>query len=126
MRNPPTSLNPSELAIMKEIWEVGKATVREVHDRLAPRSGWAYSTTKTVMERMVRKGILLRKDFHGVFLYEAEVSRAQGLATLARDFADRVLGVDSQALVPLFAESGSLSPAELEELEALLERGDEP
>ncbi len=122
-KNP--SLSPSELEIMKEMWRVGRASIREVHDQVRPRSGWAYSTTKTIMDRMVGKGILERDDFHGVFLYRARISRAQGLAVLVRDFAERVLEVDSQTMVPLFAESGSLSREELTELEELLEKGDD-
>lgn len=126
MRTRPPSLSPTELEVMKELWEVGRASIREVHDRLEPRTAWAYSTTKTIMDRMVRKRILERDEFHGVFLYQPRVSRAQGLAVLARDFAERVLEVDSQALVPLFVESGALSSEELAELEGLLEKEEEP
>lgn len=125
MKSTQQSLSPSELEVMKELWDAGPSSIREIHDRIKTRSGWAYSTTKTVMDRMVGKEILKRSEFHGVFLYEPRISRAQGLAVLVRDFAERVLEVDSQAMVPLFAESGSMSPEELKELEGLLGEADE-
>ncbi len=73
---------------------------------------------------MVRKGLLERRDFHGVFLYSAKISRPQGLARLVRDFAERVLELDHESVVPLFARSAALNPEEVEELSRLLDRAD--
>jgi BlaI family penicillinase repressor len=73
----------------------------------------------------VAKGYLTRELFHGVNLYRPLISRPQGLARLVRDFADRVLEADRGGLVALFARDSSLSPAEVKELERLLE-GEQP
>ena len=85
------------------------------------RSGWAYSTTRTVLDRMVKKGLLERGSFHGVYLYQPRISRPLGLARLVRDFAERVLELDSAAVLPLFARSEALSEEEVAELSRLLE-----
>ncbi len=113
-------LSKAEYDILSVLWKKGRQSVREVHDVLQATHGWAYTTTKTMMDRMVVKGLLDREKFHGVFLYNAKISRPVGLARMVEFFADRVLEMDAGAVVSLFAHSKAISPAEIEELEKLL------
>ena len=48
------------------LWKNDRNTVREVHDQITATTGWAYTTTKTMMDRMVKKELLKREDFHGM------------------------------------------------------------
>ena len=73
---PLPQLTPAEMEVMEVLWEEGRLSAREVHDRVADRTGWAYSTTRTTVERMVRKGLLHKAPFHGLHLYEPGISRA--------------------------------------------------
>jgi BlaI family transcriptional regulator, penicillinase repressor len=113
-------LAPAELDLMKVLWKAGRLSAREIHDRLTERMGWAYSTTRTVAERMVEKGLLRKAAFHGLNVYEPAVSRAAGLARLVRDFAEQVLELKRVPVAALFAESEALTPEELRELRALV------
>lgn len=113
-------LAPAELDVMKVLWGSGGLSAREVHDRLARQTGWAYSTTRTTIERMVKKGLVARRTFHGLHVYEAAISRAQGMARLVHDFASRVLGLSHVPVAALFRDSEVLTPADLAELRALL------
>ena len=123
MKNPRSlpELSKSELDIMKILWQNGRGSGREVHDQLVKSYNWAYSTTKTIMDRMVKKGHLSRDNFHGVFLYSALISKPLGLASFVRNFADHVLELDYGSVVSLFASSQALTPQEIEELTRLLE-----
>ncbi len=115
-------LSKAEYGILQALWrdQDGKMSVREVHDQISETYNWAYSTTKTMMDRMVKKGLLNRENFHGVFLYKPLVSRPAGLVKLVQFFADRVLELDYGSVVSLFARSKSLTPEEIEELSRLL------
>ncbi len=113
-------LSKSELDIMKLLWQAGRGSAREIHDRLEPTYHWAYSTTKTIMDRMVKKGHLERNNFHGVFLYQPLISKPAGLASFVRNFADHVLEMDYASVVSLFARSQTLTPKEIAELTELL------
>ncbi len=115
-------LSKTELDIMKILWKGGRMSGREVHDELNLLYNWAYSTTKTILDRMVVKGLLAKENFHGVFLYQPLITRPMGLAQLVRNFADRVLEMDYGSVVSLFARSKALTPAEIEELSRLLEQ----
>lgn len=111
----------SEFEVLKVLWDQGRLSAREVHDRLESAQGWAYSTTRTVLDRMVKKGLVERAGFHGVFLYQAAIGRPLGLARMVRDFAERVLELDSAAVLPLFARSEALTAEEVAELSRLLD-----
>ena len=120
-KNSLPELSKSEYDILRILWKRGRLNVREVHDDLLPSSGWAYTTTKTIMDRMAKKGLLSRKAFHGIYLYEPRITRPVGLARFVQFFADRVLEMDTQSVVAMFAQSGAISPEEIEQLEKLLE-----
>lgn len=115
-------LSKAEYDILRVLWKEGQQTVREVHDQLQITYGWAYTTTKTMMDRMVTKGLLSREDFHGIFLYKPMLSRPAGLVRMVQFFADRVLEMDTGAVVSLFARSKALTPEEIKELEDLLKK----
>ena len=115
-------LSRTELQILNIIWKNKEGlSVREVHEQIIKTFKWAYSTTKTTMDRMVKKGLLRRESFHGVFLYQAEISKPAGLARLISFFMNDLLEMDQSALVSLFAQSKALSEEEVDELESLLD-----
>ena len=109
-----------EFDVLKILWKAGKLSTREVHERLRASYPWAYSTTRTTMERMAKKGLLVKAEFHGVNLYEPAASKPVALARMVKDFAERVLELDSGALVPLFVWSKGLTRQEVEELSRLI------
>ncbi len=116
-------LSRSELAVLKVLWREGELSAREIHEGLADALEWAYSTTRTTVDRMAAKGLLAKRSFHGIYLYEARISRPAGLAGVVRDLAERVLETDYAPVVSLFAEANDLSAEEVDELERLLEEG---
>ena len=115
------TLTRTELDIMKILWREGRLGAREVHDRIGIPHDWAYSTTRTIIERMVKKELAKKRSFHGLNVYEAAISRARGLAGMVRDFAEGVLGTEVAPVVSLFADANTLTPDEIAELYAVLE-----
>ena len=111
----------SELAVLKVLWKAGESSAREVHERLPATLGWAYSTTRTTLDRMAAKGLLERRSFHGINVYRAAISKVAGLAGVVRELAQRVFETDYAPVVSLFAESNALTEEEVDELSRLLE-----
>jgi BlaI family penicillinase repressor len=121
-KNGPPDLSRAEYDILRVLWKAGRQNVREVHEALKPVYGWAYTTTKTMMDRMAAKDLLKREDFHGVFLYEPLITRPAGMARLIEFFADRVLEMDATSVVAMLGQTQAITPEELEELERLVTR----
>lgn len=120
MKNDLPELSGAELDLMRVLWREGRMSAREVHDAVKTATGWEYSTTRTILSRLVKKGAVSVADSHGLHLYRARVSRPEGLAKLVKEFAVRVIQSDPELVVPLFAKAATLSPAELKDIRRLL------
>jgi len=117
-------LTKPEYAILRVLWKKGKQSVREVHDLLKHRQGWALTTTRTVMDRMAKKDLLDKRDYHGLYLYKPLISRPKGLAKIVKFFAERVLETDTNTVVSMFTNNKDISEEEIDELRKLLEEKD--
>lgn len=115
-------LTKVEFDILRILWKSGRLNIREVHNKMVENYSWAYSTTKTTMDRMVKKELLKREEFHGVFLYSPLISRPKGFARLIQFISDRVLELDHATIVSLFARSKALTPDEIKELSRILDK----
>ncbi len=120
-------LNDSEWKVMRRLWERGRGGVAELHEELAAETGWAYSTVKTLLERLVEKGAVgIEKARSGrVFiplLAEGEARRSAFRALLDRAFGGRL-----EAFAQHLVDSRALSQRERQELaEILAAEGAEP
>ncbi len=113
-------LNDSEWKVMARLWELGRGGVAELHQELEADTGWAYSTVKTLLERLAEKGAVgIEKERSGrVFvplLKESDARRNAFRALLDRAFGGRV-----EALAQHLADPKSLSKRERQELAEIL------
>lgn len=109
----------AELKLLKLFWRDGAMSVREAHERAGPQLGWAISTTRTAVERMRAKGLLKRRNLHGVAVYSASRSKVEVVAGILQ----RLRGMlDLNRDLPASAFSGGqlLSESELAEVDRLL------
>src|SRR5918992_5158119 len=90
MRSAHPTLTPHELAIMKVIWQLEKATVRDVVETLRARREIAYTTVMTMMKILEEKGYLKKTRAERAYEYRPAQPRGQVLTAMVRDFIDRV------------------------------------
>jgi len=88
---PPVS--EAEREVLKTLWAIGEATVRQIHDSLkASGRRWARTTVNTLLTRLEDKGLVRRQGGSFAHLFQAAVSAddlvQQGLTTLAKDYCD--------------------------------------
>lgn len=115
-----TELTPAEWTIIKAVWESEPCTAPAIQEKLERDTQWSYSTVRTMMDRMVAKGLLLGQKTGKVTLFSSAVTRDQAqrgelLYALKNAF--------NGALTPMMQcllNSGKVSSAELSELEALI------
>ena len=113
-------LSKAELDILRALWNLQEASVREVHDYLELDTGWAYTTTKTIMDRMTAKNLINKNKFHGVFVYSTQISKPQGLARFIHFFTNKIFESDKETVLSMFSGGTNISKAELTELKKLL------
>ena len=116
MANP----NPSELVILKYLWNSGAKTARQLHEAGGPSQDWQLSTTRTVLGRMEAKGWVQRNGSVDPVTFEPLLDRVETLGSLVRHLARKVLDMDGPIPATMFAESPHLSDNELDELDAII------
>lgn len=113
-------LTESEWIIIKAVWERQPCAAPEIQEQLQPATGWTYSTVRTLMDRMVGKGLLAAEKVRNLTVYRAAVSREQAQrGELAYALKHAFNGALSPMLQCLL-DTGNLSTGELAELEALI------
>lgn len=118
--------SPTELALLKALWANGESSARELHEAAAETLDWTFSSTRRTLDRMIEKGLVHRRDLHGMQVFTAAESKTTTLASLARDFMTRVLELEAPLPASAFADSRLLSDDEIAELQALLDGSDTP
>lgn len=100
----PTVPTDAELDVLKAFWRDGTLSSREVQTRIADGLGWTSSTTRTVLERMRVKGLLKRREVHGVAVYEATQPKVAVISGMMKRLS-ALLEIDGP--LPAAAFSGS-------------------
>lgn len=107
-----------EYAVLAELWQLGAASVRELHDRLGARQGLVYTTTAKVVDRLREKGLIQRQRRGNAFVYRSRIAREEVERARARNAVTRLLGATPRAAVAALVEAvDDADPALLEELE---------
>jgi predicted transcriptional regulator len=126
MRAPHPTLTPQELAIMKVVWRLKQATVRDVYEALLESRAIAYTTVMTMMKILEEKGYLKRVMVDRAHLYTPSEPRQQVMGAMVREFVDRVFDGASASLLLHLAKDNTLTAQQRKAIEKLLkESGDE-
>lgn len=113
------ALSPSETEILRLVWQLDKATVQEVCDKLPVRRKIAYATVQTLLRRLEGKGYLKHELRGKAHVFLPAVKKEQVVKRSVGDFLDRLFGGDAIPLVQYLAEHGKLSPDDIERLKQL-------
>jgi predicted transcriptional regulator len=110
-----------EYAVIAALWELGTASIRELHGRVGEPAGLAYTTVAKVIDRLHEKGLVARRARGKAFVYVARCSREEVDRSRARHAISRVLGEEPRpALANLVDAVESIDPALLDELHKLV------
>ena len=120
MRTPHPTLTPQELAIMKVVWRLEKATVRDVYDALRAKRAIAYTTVMTMMKILEEKGYLVKTRVERAYLYRPARPRQEVVRAMVRDFVDRVFDGAASQLVLSLLRSERISRDELDKMHAMI------
>jgi BlaI family penicillinase repressor len=125
MRQAHPTLTPQELAIMKIVWRLEKATVRDVYEALLTRRDVAYTTVMTMMKILEEKKYLKKIRVDRAYEYRPAQPRHQVVGAMVRDFLDRVFDGAAAPLLVHLAKDGRLTKTELETIRRLTEEMEE-
>ena len=109
-----------EYAVMEVLWEESPLTAAEVAERVPAERGWSLATVKTMLSRLLAKGVLAHEEEGRRYLYRPAIRREDYIAEESGRLIDRMFGGRVTPLVAHLAERDRLTAADIEEIEKLL------
>jgi BlaI family transcriptional regulator, penicillinase repressor len=117
-------LGARELAIMKVVWKLGDASVRDVYETLRKERPVAYTTVMTMMSTLEAKGYLKKRPDGRAFRYRPARTEQRVISGIVREFVDRVFEGASRPLLAHLVSEGRLTDEEREELRRLIDEAE--
>jgi BlaI family penicillinase repressor len=120
MAKPNVELTESEWSVIKAVWETEPCTAPAIREKLFKPTGWHYSTVRTMMDRMVVKGVLKAKKEGKLTIYRSAVTRAQAQSGELLYALKHAFNGALTPMVQCLLENNDLDAVELAKLEMLI------
>ena len=118
-------LNDSEWTVMRAVWARSPATVRDVLERIEAETGWAYTTVKTILERLVEKGVLRVRKRANTSLFEPLVTQRDARKSAVRSLIDKAFDGAFGSLLQHLAVEEKMTARDRQRLAQMLNEIDE-
>ncbi len=117
---PFTGIGSLEAEILAVVWDHARTTVRDVYETLRERRQIAYTTVMTVMNNLVKKGLLTQDKKAIAYVYTPAIPGREVAQIVLDSVVDRLLkGHRHVAVSHLLGLEKDLTPEQFEELRAL-------
>jgi predicted transcriptional regulator len=103
------------------LWQLGPATVRQVHEVMNAEKPCGYTTVLKFMQIMTAKGLLVRDESQRSHLYEPRVPAENTQRQLVAELLERVCEGSAEKLMVHAFSAKKISPQELAQIRKLLD-----
>jgi BlaI family penicillinase repressor len=117
-------LSDAEWTVMQAVWTDPPASARDVLDRVGRDTGWAYTTVKTLLARLVEKDALSVRMRGNVSLYQPLITRRQAQVAALRSLVEKAFDGTFGSLVHHLITEEKLSSRDRRALARMLEEAD--
>jgi len=113
---------PLELLCLRALWSLGEGSVKAVQAIVAQSRPLAYTTIMTVMDRLVRKGMLQRHKAGRAFVYVPQASLEAMRHAAVQELVDGYFDGSEASLIRFLrgAETRPVAPAPEERIDTVL------
>ena len=116
-------ISEKEWALLDGLWAVERTTARGLTDHLAAEHGWAYSTVKTMLDRMVDKGLVDARQVGNVWEYEPALEASEARRSAWKRFVGAAFGGAMTPALEFIATDAKLTTRQREALRKMLDGG---
>jgi BlaI family transcriptional regulator, penicillinase repressor len=102
---------PLELECMNLLWPMERGTVREIRDALAERRPRAYTTIMTIMDRLARKGIVVRRKSGRAYVYEPNLTAREARSHAITQVVEGFFGGSREDLMEHLSATPAAPPS---------------
>ncbi len=115
-------LTEGEWAIIQAVWDNEPCAAPAVQEKLEVKKSWTYSTVKTMMDRMVTKGLLKTERIRNLILYRSAITKIQAQKGEIMRTVKRAFNGALTPMMQFLLNNHNLSQKQLSELEALIKK----
>jgi predicted transcriptional regulator len=111
----------AELELLRILWAIEPATVREIHEALNDEREAGYTTVLKMMQIMTSKGLVVRDEANRAHVYRATISQEDMQSKILKDLSMRLFSGSAAQLAMHALAMEPASASELEEIRILIE-----
>lgn len=116
------ALSKGEMEVARLLWQLGPATVRQVHEALPADRTMDFATVQTYLRRIETKGYATSKLDGRTRVYSPKAKPKTVIRRTIDDLVERLFGGETMPLVRHLIEERGIRDNELAELRQLVER----
>ena len=113
-------LTEGEWAIIGAVWANQPCAAPTVQEALEEQKAWTYSTVKTMMDRMVAKGLLKTERIRNLILYRSAITKQEAQSGEIMRAVKRAFDGALTPMMQFLLDNNSLSQKQLNELEGMI------
>jgi len=117
-----TAISGTEWDLLDALWVAERATARQVAEAVEKKRGWAVSTTKTLLDRMVAKGLITARMVGNVCEYSPVLRRVDARRVAWAEFVQKAFDGAAGSAMHFLAKEARLSKKDLATLRASLDK----
>ncbi len=116
-----SALPKSELEVLRIVWKLGEATVRQVLDALPEGRKLDFWTVQTYLRRLETKSYLQKRRAGRSNVYSPAVQPKRVMSEVLEDFVDRLFDGEALPLFQHLIHDRGLSDDEIDQLQNTLD-----
>ena len=115
-------ISESEWQIMKRVWEHSPCTANDIIESLPKSTKWSPKTVKTLINRLVNKGVLDYEKNGKVYSYFPVISKSDCIKVEKKSIVEKLYDGELNLMLKSFIEDEDFTDEEINELMAILKK----
>ena len=115
------TISTAESRVMEVLWRRSGLSADEVVAAVAEGQCWTAATVRTLLNRLLNKGVVTAQRDGRRYLYAAAVSREDYLARESQSFLDRLFDGRVGPMMTYFSSQRKLTPDDVAHLKMLIQ-----
>lgn len=113
-------ITPAEWELMRIVWTKGAIVSRDLIDMLQAKRDWSDSTVKTLLRRLVNKGLLTTEKEDRRFIYRATISEIDAMDDSSQQLFDHLCAMKKGQTLLHLVDHTTLTQSDIAALQELL------
>lgn len=111
------NISDAEWEVMRIIWTLDEVKSSEIIDQLSEKMSWTESTIKTLIRRLVDKGLVKIKKEGRAYIYSATVSENEMMYQVTKDMFSHMCDMHKGSLLIRLIKEIPLSKSAIKEIQ---------